>query len=66
MHPSPRSINSGSAPTDLQARTGLLTPPGMILAARSYNDWDLVKFILAASFLFLENRLTIQPKLRSF
>src|SRR5215210_1515417 len=33
--PSPRSIKSGSPPTERKARTGLLTPPGMRLVARA-------------------------------
>jgi hypothetical protein len=30
----PRAITSGLPPTDFQARTGLFTPPGILLMAR--------------------------------
>jgi len=33
--PAPRAANTGVRPTDLKARTGLLTPPGMNRFARS-------------------------------
>jgi hypothetical protein len=36
----------------LQARTGLLTPPGIILIARSYNACDLAKFIIQILSIF--------------
>src|SRR5687768_2765088 len=32
-------MNTGSAPTDRQARTGEFTPPGMIALARSKISW---------------------------
>ena len=44
-------MNSGSAPTDLQARTGLFTPPGMICAARWNRFRDVSVFMVPASFL---------------
>jgi hypothetical protein len=31
-----------------------LTPPGIMLTARPYNDCDFAKFILFASFPFLK------------
>src|SRR5512143_2137159 len=37
--PSALRMNSGSAPTDLQARTGLLTPPGITFWA-SLKSWE--------------------------
>src|SRR4028119_652644 len=37
VEPSPRSMNRGSPPTDRYARTGLFTPPGSRLNARSMS-----------------------------
>src|SRR5215471_917268 len=38
--PLPRTINGGSAPTDLNARTGEFTPPGIMLSARCCRRRD--------------------------
>jgi hypothetical protein len=40
--PDARRMNSGVAPTALNARTGLSTPPGRILCARVKSLEDLV------------------------
>src|SRR5437870_5787315 len=37
--PSPWAMNTGSAPTDLHARTGEFTPPGITARARSKIAW---------------------------
>ena len=42
----------GSAPTDLQARTGLLTPPGIISKHAHTSDWEFVKFIIVQLLSF--------------
>src|SRR5580658_10217836 len=42
--PFPRTINSGSPPTDPNARTGEFTPPGIMLAARSCKRRDCSTF----------------------
>src|SRR5215831_11469859 len=38
--PLPRTINGGSPPTDLNARTGEFTPPGIMLSARCCRSRD--------------------------
>src|SRR5215469_2111919 len=38
--PLPRTINGGSPPTDLKARTGEFTPPGIMLSARCCRRRD--------------------------
>src|SRR5579863_8151377 len=38
--PLPRTMNGGSPPTDLNARTGEFTPPGIMLSARSCRRRD--------------------------
>src|SRR5580704_12593973 len=38
--PLPRTINSGSPPTDRNARTGEFTPPGIMLSARCCRRRD--------------------------
>src|SRR4029450_3471852 len=43
--PRPRSMNSGDAPTDLKARTGLSTPPGRMSTARAKSFDERVVFI---------------------
>ena len=43
--PEARLMNSGEAPTDLNARTGLSTPPGRIASARVNNFRDRDVFI---------------------
>ena len=40
--PCARVMNSGEAPTDLNARTGLFTPPGRMSCARAKSCFDLV------------------------
>ena len=35
-------VESGVAPTDLKARTGLSTPPGSTSTARAKSRWDFV------------------------
>src|ERR671916_2373778 len=50
VEPSPRSMNRGSPPTERKARTGLLTPPGNRLTARSMSraDRSIVSKVLAS------------------
>src|ERR1700682_1031892 len=43
--PRARRMNSGDAPTDLNARTGLSTPPGRIFVARAKSRADRVVFM---------------------
>src|SRR5689334_4790434 len=43
--PSPRSMNSGAPPTERNARTGLLTPPGRSCCARSNNAAERSVFV---------------------
>src|SRR5690349_2482823 len=38
-------MNNGFPPTERNARTGLLTPPGVTRTARSKSDWDRLRFI---------------------
>src|SRR4051812_29679649 len=38
--PMPRTMVGGSPPTDLNARTGEFTPPGMTRSARSWAAWE--------------------------
>ena len=40
-------MNSGVAPTDLNARTGLSTPPGSSVCARAKSRSDRVVFMEA-------------------
>src|ERR1700728_625711 len=42
--PFPRTINGGSPPTDPNARTGELTPPGIIFSARCCRRRDCSTF----------------------
>src|SRR4051794_31553658 len=50
--PAARAMNSGEPPTDLKARTGLSTPPGMSCWARANRRLDFVTFMsLRRSFL---------------
>jgi hypothetical protein len=41
--PLPRTMYGGSPPTDLKARTGESTPPGITRDARACSSWDLVR-----------------------
>src|SRR5262249_42713451 len=43
--PSARPMNSGSPPTERNARTGELTPPGIDFFARSNSDLDICVFL---------------------
>src|SRR5215831_1029492 len=43
--PDARRMNSGEAPTDLNARTGLSTPPGRIACARAKRRVERVCFM---------------------
>ena len=60
MHPSALATNSGSQPTDLQARTGELTPPGMTCRAWSNKTAERSVFIVhlvtvqGSGFMLLE------------
>src|SRR5438874_11430057 len=45
--PEARRMNSGSAPTDVNARTGLSTPPGSTCCARANRRLERVVFIVA-------------------
>ena len=49
--PSPRSMNSGSPPTDRNARTGLFTPPGISPTALSINlaERSMASSVLAST-----------------
>src|SRR5215216_6493525 len=51
--PSPRSMNRGSPPTERNARTGLLTPPGIRFAARCIRraERSMASIVLASTFL---------------
>src|SRR6185437_13910074 len=40
--PCPRTIYGGSPPTDLNARTGESTPPGITRHARAWSSFDFV------------------------
>src|ERR1700683_5438611 len=42
--PLPRAINGGSPPTERNARTGELTPPGIMLSARCCRRRDCSTF----------------------
>src|SRR5579871_4998071 len=45
--PAPRAMNGGSPPTDLNARTGEVTPPGITRRARSRSSRELlILFVL--------------------
>src|SRR5215210_84037 len=58
--PSPRRMNTGSPPTERNARTGLLTPPGRRYIARSINraDRSIASVALASKLSLLPcNRL---------
>src|SRR5215467_10287435 len=46
--PFPRTINGGSPPTDLNARTGEFTPPGIMLSARccSRRDCSVLRMVV--------------------
>ena len=41
--PAPRTMMGGSPPTDLKARVGESTPPGMTRSARCCNARDLLR-----------------------
>src|SRR5579864_1256167 len=41
--PLPRTIYGGSPPTDLNARTGESTPPGITREARAWSSCDLIR-----------------------
>src|SRR5262249_30775395 len=42
--PRPRTMYGGSPPTDLNARTGEFTPPGITFDARAFNSFDLLRW----------------------
>src|ERR687893_2691723 len=50
---SPRCIKRGSPPTERNARTGLFTPPGILLTARSMSraERSMVSIVLASTLL---------------
>src|SRR6266536_2519866 len=56
-------MNSGDAPTDLKARTGLSTPPGRILRARAKSLVERVVFI--SCFFHADAKVTKTPQLMS-
>src|SRR5215210_1711496 len=49
--PSPRCMNRGSPPTERNARTGLFTPPGILLTARSMSraERSIASIVLAST-----------------
>src|SRR5215212_533290 len=53
--PSPRTMNTGSPPTDRKARTGLFTPPGIRLTALSISlaERSMTSIVLASTLSFL-------------
>ena len=63
LHPSPFEINNGVPPTDLNALTGELTPPGNKLLAfeKSFSELTLIIFLCFNEFLSL---LTSKRKIR--
>src|ERR1700733_10520424 len=46
FEPFPRTIKGGSPPTDPNPRTGELTPPGIMLSARSCKRRDCSTFLV--------------------
>src|SRR5918995_5442728 len=66
--PSPRSMNSGSPPTDRNARTGLLTPPGISPTARSISlaERSMASIVLASKLSPLPCKRAQPPSLRPF
>src|SRR5712675_624334 len=44
--PWPRTMYGGSPPTDVNARTGESTPPGITRLARSWSSFDLFRCVI--------------------
>src|SRR5579872_659965 len=65
--PLPRTIYGGSEATDLNARTGEFTPPGIRRMARAWSSWLLLRFGIGV-FQYIstassqEPALSIQPQ----
>src|ERR671914_1332212 len=66
--PLPRSMNRGSPPTERNARTGLFTPPGIRLTARSMSraERSMARIVLASTSLLLPCKRVKPPSLRLF
>src|ERR687890_1465291 len=66
--PPPRSMNSGSPPTDLNARTGLFTPPGIRPEALSINlaERSMASSVLASTLSPLPCKRASPLSLRLF
>src|ERR671921_2147981 len=64
--PSPRSMNRGSPPTERNARTGLFTPPGIRLTARSMSraERSMARIALASMSLLLPCKRVKPPSRR--
>ena len=63
--PLPRSTKKGMPPTERNARTGELTPPGMTFRAREYSWLDTVVCMIIASFLFNGRKTVVAAGSRS-
>ena len=57
--PDARRMNSGEAPTDLNARTGESTPPGSTAWARANRREDRIVFIAERQWILMVARSPI-------